>query len=1023
LDQLSTTLGSNDGVNDPNIEINLQNIDVRDPDGDANLVEVQLSIWHSEPKDIATSDNCGPPCQIFTVNSVGVYDATGGPGGTPTVIGYDPVSTEDASNNNLPNFNGVGESHPDYVTYPLLYTTPGSWSSRKSFFGANSEAAATGKPTLTRSYAAGDTIPFLLNTWDYRFLDGAQSQVCDKIDTNNFEYVGLAQPNRDDMGYSWNHTQYNPAIISYQGAGGSIFNDGSEWTKFLYSDEPNATLTELRADLCNDDVNGDGFYVIDGIDQASSTATTEPNDWVTDPASLPGGAASVSKIRMETTLSKSAMAEIDPTSTKQGFTSNHLLKIKEDAVGYPNADGKTYLTNMSTSRIHSGDGVWDPWYDTTSGTYEVSIDSNDAGFGYEFYYADRVILVSSSMTIAKYTEPRGLKVVRGGDLVDFIIEPQVLGSWSPAITTATVDDDLPWQTDFVLGSSRFSVDGGNTWLDYDQYQASNPAVTLTSVANGASHDLTWEFDDLQSGEQLPLIRYTVKVRAGLSSGDFYNTATLNSQIGVDETGGPDPDDTGPLRFSGDGIGDPKSATYQLSIYPDFGLDVLKSRSKPVYETNTTMVFDLQYKNLGGENYSGGDFIDILPFNNDGDGRVSSGLDSTRRPGSRFNGTYAVSNISVSNSEVVYATDRAYADIEQDPCHESNQPIGYIPVAGDICHNMYVNNGNQFAGGSSSGNGDTTWTACTDLSAVTCGALSPDAITALRFEVPAIAKEDAGQSIRLELTPLGNVGGTPALDADGNVLAASTGDIYTNNFGGRVPELSLLVISNDVSVTVVSGSIGNYVWRDNNGDTVQDGDEPGLPDVTMELLDGNGDLVYVDSVTGGVVTAATVGAVPYRVDTDTDGLYTFNNLPRSTYSVRVVESTLPAGLIQTFDNSGALDNASTKTLTRLTDALGVITGVENNTDQDFGYRPAVIDLSVQKTIDKNSVLRGETIVYTITVRNDGADTATGVEVVDALPAGISYMSHNFVETYGDGLWEVGSLAPGEVRVLEITAKVD
>lgn len=48
-----------------------------------------------------------------------------------------------------------------------------------------------------------------------------------------------------------------------------------------------------------------------------------------------------------------------------------------------------------------------------------------------------------------------------------------------------------------------------------------------------------------------------------------------------------------------------------------------------------------------------------------------------------------------------------------------------------------------------------------------------------------------------------------------------GSVYTNSFGGRIPEVSLNVISNDVTVTVVSGSIGDYIWYDMNEDGIQD----------------------------------------------------------------------------------------------------------------------------------------------------------------------------------------------------------
>ncbi len=348
----------------------------------------------------------------------------------------------------------------------------------------------------------------------------------------------------------------------------------------------------------------------------------------------------------------------------------------------------------------------------------------------------------------------------------------------------------------------------------------------------------------------------------------------------------------------------------------------------------------------------------------------------------------------------------------------------MPVAGDVCYQMYVSNGNQLAGGATAGSGATNWVECTSLSPLSCGTLDAEAVTGLRFNVGTVAQGAGGQSILLELTPTGNVGGTPALDDKGAVTEASTGDVYTNNFGGRVPELSLLVISNDVSVTTVSGSIGDYVWHDVNGDGVQDADEAPLANVTLNLLDKNGAAIYVDPATGGVVSADTAGAVPYQVTTDTAGLYKFDNLPAGDYTIAVDENTVPDSLRQSFDLDGTLDNRSAESLTLVNNALGQLVDVEDNTDHDFGYRNASVDLSLSKTLDKTTAKRGEVVTYTLTVRNDGQDNATGVKVEDQLPAGVSYQSHApAAEVYSDEVWSVGALPTGESKTLAITVVVD
>lgn len=61
------------------------------------------------------------------------------------------------------------------------------------------------------------------------------------------------------------------------------------------------------------------------------------------------------------------------------------------------------------------------------------------------------------------------------------------------------------------------------------------------------------------------------------------------------------------------------------------------------------------------------------------------------------------------------------------------------------------------------------------------------ITALYFESAAFPEATPRRFVELELTPTGN----------------AHADVYTNSFGGRVPEIDHNIISNDVTVQVLS----------------------------------------------------------------------------------------------------------------------------------------------------------------------------------------------------------------------------
>ncbi|MBH0008135.1 SdrD B-like domain-containing protein [Salinibacterium sp. SWN1162] len=112
----------------------------------------------------------------------------------------------------------------------------------------------------------------------------------------------------------------------------------------------------------------------------------------------------------------------------------------------------------------------------------------------------------------------------------------------------------------------------------------------------------------------------------------------------------------------------------------------------------------------------------------------------------------------------------------------------------------------------------------------------------------------------------------------------------------------------------TGSIGDYIWFDQNSDGIQDSNEPGLPDATVTVVFGgqDGDL------------ATTADNVTVTTTTDADGNYTVNNLPAGPYSVTV--SDLPAGYAVVSDPNGGTSATSTTALT----------AGEDRTDQDFGY---------------------------------------------------------------------------------------
>jgi len=126
-------------------------------------------------------------------------------------------------------------------------------------------------------------------------------------------------------------------------------------------------------------------------------------------------------------------------------------------------------------------------------------------------------------------------------------------------------------------------------------------------------------------------------------------------------------------------------------------------------------------------------------------------------------------------------------------------------------------------------------------------------------------------------------------------------------------IALLTIgmTTEAQAQTLTGSIGDNIWLDLDGDGIQGPNESGIPGVMVALTDSS----------GNVLTAIT--------DSGSNGNYLFADLPYGIYTVSINPLSLPPGLGQTYDPDGLLDHKASVVI----DA--------NNVDdraQDFGYEP-------------------------------------------------------------------------------------
>src|SRR5262249_41956304 len=89
-------------------------------------------------------------------------------------------------------------------------------------------------------------------------------------------------------------------------------------------------------------------------------------------------------------------------------------------------------------------------------------------------------------------------------------------------------------------------------------------------------------------------------------------------------------------------------------------------------------------------------------------------------------------------------------------------------------------------------------------------------------------------------------------------------------------------------------------------------------------------------------------------------------------------------------------------------------------------PQQADLQITKTVDNPTPHAGDTATYTVTLTNNGPDTATNVTVLDVLPPQVTFQSFGGpAGTSYDpatGIWTVGTVVVGTPQVLILTSLV-
>ncbi|MGH1468385.1 MAG: isopeptide-forming domain-containing fimbrial protein, partial [Bdellovibrionales bacterium] len=174
----------------------------------------------------------------------------------------------------------------------------------------------------------------------------------------------------------------------------------------------------------------------------------------------------------------------------------------------------------------------------------------------------------------------------------------------------------------------------------------------------------------------------------------------------------------------------------------------------------------------------------------------------------------------------------------------------------------------------------------------------------------------------------------------------------------------------------------------------------------------------------VGASITGGDTSSEADPTGTGLnWTISSLAGGASTVFTFKATVDTGAKATY---GTILNTAT------IDSSDQIDSIPGNDSGQSSITVKGLDISVSKAVNIPAPTEGDEIIYTVTVLNTSSQTATGVNVRDIVPNGVTYVGASILggDTRDDanpdttGLtWTVNSLAGGASEVLTFRATVD
>ncbi|MEZ6079781.1 MAG: GEVED domain-containing protein [Pirellulaceae bacterium] len=227
----------------------------------------------------------------------------------------------------------------------------------------------------------------------------------------------------------------------------------------------------------------------------------------------------------------------------------------------------------------------------------------------------------------------------------------------------------------------------------------------------------------------------------------------------------------------------------------------------------------------------------------------------------------------------------------------------------------------------------------------------------------------------------------------------------------------------VSIQIEGGGVLNQqtILLNNSEEIVSQQTDLNIPGVAPSILDGV-DLTDQNAIRSALIAAGVDPAsIAININRRDDG--------QTVMTDTVVDISEEPGTVWI----GNVDDPNT--ITVISGQLNIITTITTTTTRRFTdvltitgelvMRRPTADLSLVVTVDNGSAAVGQNVIFTIALNNAGPDAATGVTVLDKLPAGLQFVNATTASgNYNSesGMWTVGGLPVGGTSRLTITAKL-